>query len=208
MERTCKKCGETKPLEEFRKNKRCQFGRAHTCSACKHAINARQSAVRRAAETDAPPATRLCRGCGETKPFEEFGQSEGARWGRGHVCMTCKWARRDRASARRTDQAKRKRLQEVAPDAVAAKTFEDNARRRGALIVERVVPLVVLERDDGECGVCGSDVDPFGDFEIDHIVAIADGGEHSYENVQLAHPACNRRKAVEERDARKAAATA
>ena len=56
--------------------------------------------------------------------------------------------------------------------------------------VERVDALVVLERDDGVCGICGGDVDPF-EFHVDHIVPLSRGGEHSYANVQAAHPFCN-----------------
>lgn len=65
--------------------------------------------------------------------------------------------------------------------------------RKLANFVEDVHSLVVLERDDGVCGICGKDVDPT-DFHVDHIVAIANGGEHSYANVQTAHPLCNARK--------------
>jgi 5-methylcytosine-specific restriction endonuclease McrA len=64
------------------------------------------------------------------------------------------------------------------------------ARLRGADVV---LSLVVLERDDGTCGICGGDVDPT-DFHVDHVEPLALGGEHSYANVQAAHPDCNRRK--------------
>lgn len=66
------------------------------------------------------------------------------------------------------------------------------ARKRGAH-VEHVEPLVVLERDDGICGICGRDVDPR-HFDIDHVIPLARGGEHSYRNVQVAHRRCNQRK--------------
>jgi hypothetical protein len=36
MERTCKKCGETKPIEEFYKNKKSKFGYLHICKLCSH----------------------------------------------------------------------------------------------------------------------------------------------------------------------------
>ena len=58
---------------------------------------------------------------------------------------------------------------------------------------EDVRPLVLLERDDGICGICGSDVDPF-EFEVDHIVPISAGGRHSYANTQPSHPFCNQSK--------------
>lgn len=33
MNRVCKKCGETKPLNQFTANKRCLYGRTHRCTA-------------------------------------------------------------------------------------------------------------------------------------------------------------------------------
>jgi len=36
MERTCKKCGETKPIEKFRHNKNCKYGRGYMCNKCRH----------------------------------------------------------------------------------------------------------------------------------------------------------------------------
>jgi 5-methylcytosine-specific restriction endonuclease McrA len=70
------------------------------------------------------------------------------------------------------------------------------ARNRNAF-VETVDPLVVLERGDNVCGICGGDVDP-GDFHIDHIVPLARGGLHNYENTQPAHPRCNWAKSARE----------
>jgi len=68
-------------------------------------------------------------------------------------------------------------------------------RRLRAVFVEEVLPLVVLERDDGVCGICGDDVDPL-DFHLDHVLPLAMGGLHAYFNVQVAHPFCNRSKGV------------
>jgi 5-methylcytosine-specific restriction endonuclease McrA len=71
------------------------------------------------------------------------------------------------------------------------------SRRRRARLrnghVEDVESLVVLELDDGVCGICGEDVDPF-DFQVDHVVPLSRGGENSYANTQVAHALCNQRK--------------
>lgn len=68
----------------------------------------------------------------------------------------------------------------------------NQAMRRGRF-VEDINRLVVLELDDGVCGICHTDVDPF-DYEVDHVIPVAMGGEHCYANVQTAHPSCNRSK--------------
>lgn len=71
-----------------------------------------------------------------------------------------------------------------------------NARRRAtkaAAFFEDVDPLIVLERWDGVCGICGGDVYPF-NFELDHIVPLSRGGFHIAENLQPAHRSCNASK--------------
>lgn len=93
-----------------------------------------------------------------------------------------------RFRARRDDIVRRRRESGQAVMHAAAR----RARLAGAF-VEDVHPLVVLEAFDGTCGICGEDVDPL-NFEVDHIVPLALGGEHSYANTQPAHGECNRRK--------------
>jgi 5-methylcytosine-specific restriction endonuclease McrA len=82
---------------------------------------------------------------------------------------------------------------EVERERCRAKESRRRAQKKGSLVHEEVVPLVVLERDDGMCGICLKDVDPT-DFHVDHIVSLANGGDHSYSNTQVAHPLCNLRK--------------
>jgi len=85
--------------------------------------------------------------------------------------------------------------------ATAAKWRKENSERRRLAqskrraqkrnsFVEDVHPLVVLELDDGICGICNEDVDPF-DFHVDHVIPLSLGGEHGYANVQVSHPKCN-----------------
>lgn len=208
IERTCRRCGETKPLEQFSKDKSCHFGRTYTCRACATARadkwrrenpdRVRENYRRRTGWTPPPtepPAERECSRCGATKPFEEFRTDNSCRFGRGGVCKACEslngaaWRANNRERARAT---KRKRRTDDYLG-LSGSASEDNAARRGANVVERVLPLAVLERDDGVCGICGEDVDPF-DFTLDHIEPVEVGGDHSYANVQVAHRACNSKK--------------
>lgn len=63
---------------------------------------------------------------------------------------------------------------------------------------ERVSPIRVFERDGWRCKICGAATprkrrgtfDPSAP-EMDHIVPLADGGEHSYRNVQCLCRSCN-----------------
>jgi 5-methylcytosine-specific restriction endonuclease McrA len=73
-----------------------------------------------------------------------------------------------------------------------------DARKRGALRAERVDPLLVFERDGWRCGICSKltlrtkrgKMHPRAP-ELDHIVTLADGGDHTYANTQCACRKCN-----------------
>ncbi len=52
----------------------------------------------------------------------------------------------------------------------------------------------VLIRDAGICQLCGLFVEDPGDLSWDHRVALVNGGEHTEENLQIAHFACNCKK--------------
>lgn len=92
------------------------------------------------------------------------------------ICESC------RTAQRRLAQKKERRAR--------------RARLRGAECGD-VDPLVVFERDGWLCGIRGIPTDPtakvpnFFTPTIDHILPLARGGEHSYENVQCAHFICN-----------------
>lgn len=66
----------------------------------------------------------------------------------------------------------------------------DYQMRRANTHDEYVDRLVVLELDDGVCGICGGDVDPM-NYHIDHVIPLSKGGRHNYANVQVACPPCN-----------------
>lgn len=86
------------------------------------------------------------------------------------------------------------------PERILAKARLRKATRRAqkfGQFVEEIDPQVVFERDEGICGICNGPVD-HKSFHIDHIKPLARGGEHSYANVQLAHPSCNCRKGAKE----------
>ena len=66
--------------------------------------------------------------------------------------------------------------------------------------VEPVSIAVLRQRDEDTCRICGKPVDfttqpPHPSAAtIDHIIALARGGEHSLKNTQLAHLRCNAAK--------------
>ena len=74
----------------------------------------------------------------------------------------------------------------------------------GVLVDKDIGLQRVYDRDSGHCWLCGGRCD-FDDYKIidgvfvagnrypsiDHVVALANGGEHSWKNVRLAHRICN-----------------
>ena len=73
------------------------------------------------------------------------------------------------------------------------------ARKRRAF-VEHVYLYQLMQRDNNTCQICNKPVDtnamvpsPYAPT-VDHIVALANGGQHGYANCQLAHFLCNSRK--------------
>lgn len=68
------------------------------------------------------------------------------------------------------------------------------------LMYERIVAKKVYLRDRGICQICGQPIDfdkkcpePLS-ASIDHVVSLAKGGAHTYDNVQAAHFQCNWQK--------------
>lgn len=55
----------------------------------------------------------------------------------------------------------------------------------------------LLEDQDWACIACGGDLRELG-WHLDHIVALANGGRHVDNNVQMLCPTCNRRKSAKD----------
>lgn len=79
------------------------------------------------------------------------------------------------------------------------------ARKFGCTIIERIDPSIIFERDHWHCGICllPTNRSHRGTFyndapEIDHILNMASGGEHTYANTRCVHRRCNLIKAKRE----------
>jgi hypothetical protein len=89
-------------------------------------------------------------------------------------------------------------------DAFTASRRADKARRRAKerhRKADRIDPIKVFERDGWRCHICKKKLKPEhrGTYkpsapELDHIIALADGGEHTVGNVACACRACNAAK--------------
>ena len=60
---------------------------------------------------------------------------------------------------------------------------------------KRIITDLLIRRDGFNCGICGGSLEN-SKVQINHIVAVALGGPDTFENVNLAHAACNVREGV------------
>ena len=92
----------------------------------------------------------------------------------------------------------------------AGEKKKDHARRiriKEQMVDSDITIERLFDRDNGKCALCGG-VCNWNDYtrknnffvagnfypSIDHIIPLSKGGEHSWENVQLAHRVCNSKK--------------
>lgn len=174
----CPVCGES-----YRLN----YGGQRTCSRkCgQHLRRGGPPAGRRKREPDACPVwIRDCTECG--KVFV----------GRRSNAKTCSADCRTKRNRRVSLDWMNANYQQMRPRIVA--TAHARRARVAAQHVEDVDPQVVYERDGWCCGLCHKQVlrnpryprDP--DMaSLDHVVPIAEGGEHSYANTRCTHLRCN-----------------
>ena len=87
MEKSCTKCGEVKPLEDFAVSSRNKSGRAAECKECGRA----RDEIRRARlkEIGFVADSATCIGCNETKPAKEFSKSTTKKNGLSSYCKDC-----------------------------------------------------------------------------------------------------------------------
>lgn len=202
QQRVCLGCGETKALAAFGVHPRGRHGRQARCRECYRVSKLRDTPRARHNAQVADLATlslRRCIACTAIKPFGEFPANRSKRDGVDNTCRDCNraaCAARYADTSREVHNARGKAWRRANPERARENGRNVAAARRARL---RGVPMgavkasVVFQRDEGICGICGTAVDP-ADFHVDHVVPLARGGEHAYDNVQTAHPACNRVK--------------
>lgn len=147
-----------------------------------------------------PPGERrkYCDACREIAK-QEYAEKNNKRFKRWYAENREHHLARVRAYARATRPlrtAKEREWRQNNPERTKQIYRAHSLRYRAQLaeaFVENVEPSVLYERDEGRCGICG---EPVGrdDFQVDHIVPISRGGEHSYANTQIAHRFCNQSK--------------
>ena len=98
-----------------------------------------------------------------------------------------------RAKAREAEIAYAQRDPERYREKGNVQNHVNRAKAAGIATIERVSYAEVIRRGNGLCGICKEAV-AAGEESLDHIIPLSKGGEHVYENCQLAHRRCNSSK--------------
>lgn len=80
-------------------------------------------------------------------------------------------------------------------------TEEWIAKNDDQAIPERV-KLRIWEREKGRCHLTGKQIRPGDKYDFEHVIALADGGEHRETNLRLALRGIHRKKTAQEATAR------
>lgn len=151
---------------------------------------------------------KRCSKCREVKPLDEFHACRSRKDGRQRTCKKCatvraaerraadlsahaEYQRKWRAGNREAVRAIDKRYY----DAHAGENWASRYRTRARLYGFDPV-VVIFSRDEliqaygDSCFYCSGAFE-----EIDHVVAVVNGGEHTLENVRPSCTSCNRKKA-------------
>lgn len=170
--KTCTKCGETKALSEYGPDRRCRDGCQARCRVCCRAYPKQ----RYASDQEYRDRVRA-----RTREWYAANRDDAIAYGRNYADAN---RQQTRENARRWAADNRDRRREI--------EGRRHAKKFG-VATERVYRSVVFDRDSGICHICGESVDPQC-WHLDHIVALVNGGEHTYANVAVSHPLCNLKK--------------
>jgi 5-methylcytosine-specific restriction endonuclease McrA len=141
---------------------------------------------------------KTCTRCKVVKTTSDFNRSSVTRDGLHAWCRSCVSAhgREKRQRVRKAVYMKMYNAQYNTEHADIKYNASSRSRCEQYQVkyVEDVDRRVVWDRDEGYCRHCKMFV-PFEDFEVDHIIPMSKGGDHSYSNVQTLCTPCNRSKA-------------
>jgi 5-methylcytosine-specific restriction endonuclease McrA len=189
----CTKCEEIKPLESFstRKLRNGSVSRVSHCRECRNAKN-------RAAYA-ANPGPTIARTIARNKLHaDEHRETARKSMAKRRTAnpeasreINRRWARGNPDIVTAADRRKRERN----PDLYRKIGAQTSAIRRARMVgayVEDVDRDQVWRRYAGTCHLCGL---PAGtDWQLEHVVPLASGGAHSYQNAAVSHPFCNQSK--------------
>jgi 5-methylcytosine-specific restriction endonuclease McrA len=194
--KACSKCGNTQPLENFRANKASKDGRQSACKSCQKAfyhanreqyreIN-RKSRLKRSGEARLKDREYYLRNRKQIIARVRAWERENTDRVRATRKRTYD---RDRAhwvnQTRQWRQANRERARKL--DNISAHRRRSRIQRSSSF---RITEKEIARLRNSACVYCGD----CKQIELDHIIPIARGGNHSIGNIAPACQKCNRSK--------------
>lgn len=199
--KSCRRCQQDKPASDY-------YPRSRVCKACFCARERERYHANRERRSEKHREWYIA----NVEAQRKAGIERARLWAEANPDRARAKARRSMAKRRATkplavdairrrdyEKNKTKRLAAIKawrkrnPDRVISQAIKSKIKRRSRMAsarVEYVDRLKVFERDGWVCGICKRPVSR-DDVSIDHIIPIARGGDHTYENCQTAHLACN-----------------
>lgn len=206
LTKRCAKCGEAKPLEDFRKDKRNRDGRYSYCRVCDVTrarercwakkgipesewprLHARHALDENMRHLNAIFGGKWCPDCEQHLPREDFPRDSSRASGLYRYCKACASAR-DAAyvrtpAGRATNRGKRQRRRARERDLPT----DGTGPREWAAYAE--------EMEDFECHLCGGALTAEDEIHWDHLDPISTGTTGTVlHNMHAAHAECNRRR--------------
>lgn len=184
----CTKCGEWKPDSEFpvQRRQRLRRGRAHWCKVCK-------SEWGKEDRRKNPEKLRERSKIGESQRSPEKRKAKWDKWYSVPANRDALLARKRQKTkepeelARQTKRNRDWRRRNPEKHREYSRRYE---QRRSQATVEKVDYVQIRVRDNDICHICGLAVTEE-TLSFDHVVPLARGGLHSYDNVKIAHKTCN-----------------
>ena len=179
--KTCIVCRETLPLEAFCRDRSRHDGHSYRCKPC--AKTYRRKYSRYSVSVD----VRKCPDCGESKSAEMFYRCTWEASGLSIYCKACH-SKHGRDRYQQTKEAVLKRCK-TWRQANPEKQAEYRHRRRALVLncqYEDYNPLDIFK----DCVYCGGQ----DSLEVEHLIPLSRGGDHTKENLAVACRSCNASK--------------
>lgn len=189
--------------------------------AAERAVSSKNPATADERRTQWDALPKYCPRCEATKPRTQFFQSNHAYDGYASICKACNKQGSKQRYATNPDKAKTKRKvryhlnptqqkhantqwRHANPSKALAQIRRANSRRRARLaavtLIETFANEEIFERDGWLCQLCHQRVNKTLKYpdpksaSLDHVIPLAEGGNHSRQNCVLAHLGCNSAK--------------
>jgi 5-methylcytosine-specific restriction endonuclease McrA len=205
--KTCCRCKQPLPLSDFNLDRGSKDGRDRMCRHCRKAQKAeyyernREKVIAKVSEYQkANPEKVNERSRRSYQKHREERLAYHAAYRGENSEVTRQRGSRSRDRNREHYSAKNKAHRTANPSMYAGYAQTRRARQVNAPVVEIIDRAAIVERDGAICQLCLTAVDlslphrhPMS-LTLDHIIPLAKGGNHSADNLQVAHWRCNSRK--------------